>query len=398
MPRSSAALGAWAALAACVVTIVLGAGTRTSFAAFLRPIEEDLGLDRATLSAAGALTQVAYGLAQPVVGTLAAHFGARPVMMVGVAMMVVSGFGVAAMTEVWQLFLFAGILPGLGFGGASAVPATVLLARWFDRRLGLATGIMSSAIPAGQGLFVPIVVVLIAIMGWRAAYVVLGVLLAVVALPVLQLLAGDPKHMPARRVAAAPARPRAGRDIWLLGIGYFACGFTDQFVALHLVALGTDLGLDPLLAAASLSVLLLVGIVGSVVSGPLADVMAPHRLLAGLYLARAAVLPAVLLVGTPAGSWALGLFVLVFGFTYIANQAPGARLVRDRYGVAAVGGLMGRVGLAHQVGGGIGIAVGGASVALTGSYGPAVVVLTVVALVAGVLQLFTPPAGSRAVP
>lgn len=379
--------GAWAALAACVVAIGMATGTRASFAAFVRPIEADLGLDRATLSTAGALTQVASGLAQPIVGSLATTFGARPVMMTSVALMAVGGFGLASADQPWQLYLFAGILPGVGFAGASHIPAAVLLARWFDRRLGLATGIVSSALPAGSALFVPIAAVLIPSLGWRATYVVLGLVLAATALPVLWAFAREPGRSSA--VGPDDGAPRAGvgRDVWLVGVGFFGCGFTDQFVALHLIALATEAGLDPVQAAISLSVLLLAGIVGSVASGPVADRLSPALLLAGQYLARAAVLPLLLLIGSGIGVWALGAFVFVFGLTYIANQAPGARLVRDRYGVRSVGPLMGRLSLAHQIGGGVGIAVGGASVALAGGYGPAIVMAAFVALAGGLLQL-----------
>jgi MFS family permease len=383
---------AWRALAACVIIIVLAAGSRTSLAAFLRPIERDLGLDRSVLSTAGALTVLTYGLAQPLVGALAGRFGARPVMLGGVLLTALGGFGVATASTPWQLYVFAGIIPGLAFAGASSVPATVLLAGWFVARLGLATGIMSSAIPAGQSLFVPLVTALLPWLGWRSTYIVLGIAVAVVGLPILLWLVREPPVVARRHAGSLQPAPRAGRDIWLVGLGYFACGFSDQFISLHLVALGADRGLDPLAAAGVLSALLLVGIAGSVASGPFADRVRPKWLLAGLYLARAAVLPLLLLVGSPLGPLALGIFVLVFGVTYIANQAPGARLVRDRYGVGAVGRLMGSVGLAHQVGGAIGVGLGGYSVSSFGSYSPAVLVVALVILLGGLSQLAIPPA------
>src|SRR5918992_499739 len=105
--------GAWRALAACVLTILLVVGARSSFAAFLLPIEAELGLDRATLSAAGTLTHVAYALSLPLVGRLATRFGAKRVMMVSVAVMALGGFGVSTATDAWQILLFAGVLPGI---------------------------------------------------------------------------------------------------------------------------------------------------------------------------------------------------------------------------------------------------------------------------------------------
>ena len=394
-PRQEEPRGAWYALVACVVTILFAAGARSSLAVFLVPIETDLKLDRATLSTAGALTVLAFGLGSPLAGVLATRFGARQVMMASVALMALSGFGVAFAQQAWHLYLFAGLIPGLGFAGASGVPGTVLLAKWFGRRLGLATGIMSSAIPAGQGLFVPFAAFLILESGWRFAYLALGLLLAAVALPVLGWLASEPAQETADLARAPVVPPRVVADVWLLGIGYFACGFTDQFVGLHMVALASDAGLDPLLAAGSLSVLLVAGIFGSVASGPLADTYNPYLILAGTYLLRALTMPLLLVVGPGPGLWALGAFALLFGITYITNLAAGARLVRDRYGVQSVGALSGTVGLAHQVGGSIGIGIGGLSVSLAGGYGPAIVLATFVVLAGGLTQFLIPVAQRR---
>jgi MFS family permease len=382
--------GAWRALTACVVTIVLVAGSRTSLAAFLRPIEADLSLDRSVLSNAGALTVLTYGLAQPLVGALATRFGPRQVMMGGAVLTALGCFGVATASAPWQLYIVAGIVPGLGFAGASSVPGAVLLAGWFIGRLGLATGIMSAAIPAGQSLFVPLATALVPALGWRETYVLFGVLVAGFALPVLAWLAREPPTTIAASHATGPT-PRPGLDVWLLGIGYFGCGFSDQFVSIHFVALASDRGLDPLLAAGLLSLLLVIGMLGSVASGPFADRVQPKHLLAGLYFIRALTLPLLLLAGPGLGVLALGAFALLFGPTYIANQAPGARLVRDRYGLRAVGPLMGGVGLAHQVGGAVGVGLGGLSVSEFGSYAPAVVVATLVVLVGGLVQLRIPP-------
>src|SRR5207247_502650 len=94
----------------------------------------------------------------------------------------------------------------------------------------------------------------------------------------------------------------------------------------------------------------------------------------------------LLLLGGPA----LVVFAVLFGPTYIANQAPGARLVRDRYGLRAVGPLMGGVGLGHQIGGALGVSLGGFSVSSFGGYGPAVMIVTAVVVVGGLAQLFIP--------
>jgi predicted MFS family arabinose efflux permease len=291
--------------------------------------------------------------------------------------------------------VFAGIIPGLAFAGASSVPAVVLVAGWFIGRLGVATGIVSAAIPAGQSLFLPLVTAMIPALGWRETYIVLGLVVVAIGMPIMLWLARDPPVLFATgRIAFQ--RPRAGPDVWLVAAGYVGCGLSDQFISIHFVALAADRGVDPLTAAGLLSFLLLVALIGSVASGPFADRVQPKHLLAGLYMIRAATLPLLLFAGRGAGLLVLVVFALLFGPTYIANQAPGARLVRDRYGVRSVGLLMGSVGLAHQVGGALGVALGGYSVAELGTYAPAVVAVTAVVFVGGLLQLAIPAQHARA--
>jgi MFS family permease len=381
-------VGAWWALFAIAFSILLVSGARSAFAPFLKPIEEDLGLDRATVSSVSAITQVAYGLLLPFFGHLAARVGAQPVLMVSVAVMAVGGFGIAITNSYWQLLLFAGLLPGIGYAGATHVPGGVLLGRWFRQRFGLATGAMTSAVPAGQAIFVPLATALIPVWGWRGTYILMGLLLAFVLLPVLWRFAREPAAGETRHVRDSRPSTRAGPDIWLMGAGFFACGFSDQFVSLHLITLCVEAGIEPLVASTFYSLLLISGVVGSILSGPLADSRQPPHILAAIWLSRALVLPLLLVVGPGERLLPLLAFAVLFGLGFISNQAPGARLVRDHYGVNAIGPLMGSVGMLHQIGGGIGMFLGGWSVAQLGGYGPAVLLAAVVALVGGTLQLF----------
>lgn len=391
--------GARLALAACVVATLLATGARLSFGAFVRPIEADLGLDRGALSLVGAAGLLTHGLIQPLFGWLSIRIGPQRTMQLGILLLVVGTVGAASATAAWQLLLFAGLVFGLGFAGTSGVPATHLLAMWYQRRLGSATGVLSAGIPGGQTLFVPLAVALIPLLGWRNVYLLIGALLLLIALPAVQIFAREPGGVEAPTAAQKPmASRRAGLDVWLVGAGYAACGFTDQFVSIHLVPLAIESGLDPLVAAGVTSALMLFGILGSVLSGPVADRARPHVVLATLYLLRVASLPLLLLGGPGLGLLPFALFALVFGATYISNQAPGARLVRDRYGLQAVAPLMAGVGLAHQVGGALGIAIGGFSVVATGSYGAAIVISTLVVLVGGLAQFFIPRAQRTAAP
>ncbi|HWP34321.1 MAG TPA: MFS transporter, partial [Thermodesulfobacteriota bacterium] len=166
----------WVALGACTLAILLAAGARFAFAAFVRPIELDLGASRGLLSAAAAANLLAYGVAQPAVARLATRLDPARIMVAGLALMALGGVGAAVTTDALYLIVFYGLLPGAGFAAASVVPATALLVPWFPARPGLALGIASAAIPAGQALFVPLTTALIPLLGWRATYVLVGLL------------------------------------------------------------------------------------------------------------------------------------------------------------------------------------------------------------------------------
>jgi predicted MFS family arabinose efflux permease len=386
--------GAWRALAACVLTLAPAAGARFAFSAFFQPIEADTGLDRLTLSLAIALSAFSYGAVLPIVGPLATRIGARPVLMGGALLMALSALGVVTARHAWQFYLFAGLLPGIGFGAAGHVPGAVLLARWFGRHLGMATGLLVGAIPAGHAVFVPLTAVAIEWYGWRLAYLLTGLLLAAIALPALWWWTREPPSEPERPERRPAQKLWAGRDVWLLAAGYVACGFTDHFVAFHFIALAGEAGTGAVVAAGLLSASLVAGLLGSVASGPLADAWSPRLILAMLYLTRAVAFP-LLLLAEPGHIRALVIFVLLFGFTYIANQAPATRYVRDRYGVTAVGRVMGSLGLAHQLGAAAGIAAGGLSVRVLESYQAAVLGSALVALAGALTQYGIGPRTTR---
>lgn len=382
--------GAVFALAAVFAGVFLASGSRFAFTAFVLPLESSIGVDRATIGLAAALTLVAYGVGQPLAARLGRRVHPALVMVGGLALMAVAALGMAAVRSAFGLFLFGGLLPGLGFAASSIVPASAILAPLFPTRTGLALGVISAAIPAGQAAAVPLAAALIERVGWPAAYAAIGLTALVVGAPALLGLA----KMPA--TAAARGRPHWVPDgtFWLLGIGFVACGFTDQLVAIHAVPLAEDAGVPPLTAALALSALTLVGIGGSLASGPLSDGWSARGVLALVYGGRVAALPLLLFVGT-LHEIPLWVFAGVFGATYIANNAPAAHILARQGGPSEVAAAMGWLQFAHQMGGAVGVAGGGASVALTGTYVAAVALAVAMAL-AGVLASVRLPRAAAA--
>lgn len=387
----------WWVLGACLVAVLLGSGVRSSFTAFMLPMEADLGWDRSTLSNAASLNVLVYGFGQLPVGFLVDHWGPRRTMVAGLLVMALSAYGTSQASEPWQLYLYYGLLNGLAWAGAGLVPASALLLGWFPRRPALAVGVASSALPAGQALFVPLAAAVIPLVGWRLSYLGLGLSLAVVAAPLLWLLARNAPRTPFTESAETVSRPygslpQRGGLLVIVGVGFLACGLTDQLVTVHLVPFASGLGLSPVVAAGAQSVMTLVGIAGSVAAGRAADSWSPRAVTILHYLVRAATFPLLLLFAVSGNAALLYAFALIFGPTYIANVGPAGRMLRERYGQARVGSLMGITQFVHQVGAAVGVSLGGWSFTLAGSYAPAFVLATAASLVGAAASLALPRA------
>jgi MFS family permease len=222
---------AWVIVAISVAVIFLVSGARSAFTVFIAPMEGDLGWDRATISAIAALNLVVYGVTQPLAGTMTDRFGAKSVMIGGTLLVAVGFGGLFWVSSVWYLAVFYGLVFGIGISFASLVPTSVLVARWFDRRQGMAQGIVTAARPAGQTIFVPIVAAAILALGWRETYLAVGVAMAI-SIPLILLFVREhppetpPDDVPqgdgSRTVPTFSLRYASGTlAFWALAVGFF---------------------------------------------------------------------------------------------------------------------------------------------------------------------------------
>lgn len=174
---------------------------------------------------------------------------------------------------------------------------------------------------------------------------------------------------------------------WALAVGFFVCGFTDQFVAIHLVPFAEGIGISSVTAANAFAVLSAAGVVGSIAAGWLSDISSRKGALAIIYGLRALSLPLLVFVVGSGDLVLLYAFALVFGFTFIANMAPTVGIVRARFGLLSTGVLVGWLLLTHQIGGAAGTYLGGLIYDGSGSYAPAFVLMAAAALVGALVSL-----------
>lgn len=382
---------AWLIVAVCTVVVFLVSGARSAFTVFIAPMEQDLGWGRASVSAVTALNLVVYGATQPLAGKLTGIFGAKKVLVGGTLLVAVGFGGLSRVSSLWYLSVFYGVIFGIGISFASLVPTAVLVARWHRRKQGMAQGVVTAARPAGQTVFVPIAAALIVVLGWRATYLVVGIAMVVSVPLVLWLVRERPEDQGAGALGRTPASIRdegSSRGLvrdstfMALAVGFFFCGFTDQFVAIHLVPFAEEVGISSLTAANAFALLSVAGVIGSVAGGWLSDRVPDKIMLASVYGLRIVSFPILLAVGVTGDTFWLFAFAAVFGVTFIANMAPAVRIVRTRYGTGGTGMLVGWLLFGHQLGGAAGTYLGGLIYEMNHSYTMAFVIMALGAFVA----------------
>ncbi len=149
---------------------VLGRGLGETFTVFLLPISQSFGWDRAEVVSIYSLTALCGGLAAPLIGRLFDRSGPRIVYTLGMLLLGGAFLATTYATQLWQFRLTIGVCVGFGIACIGTVPNSILLGRWFSKRLPTAMSVVYSATGAGVLLLLPIAQILIDHFGWRGAY------------------------------------------------------------------------------------------------------------------------------------------------------------------------------------------------------------------------------------
>ena len=203
----------FAVVATCFIFNVFSRGIGDAFTVMVLPLEREFGWSRAQVTGIYSAYLLVSGLAGPVVGALFGRFGPRVVYTAGCTIGGLALIAVGSLVRLWQFYLVIGLAVGVGVALIGMVPASALLARWYDRRLATMIGIAFSAMGLGALLIVPSTQQLVVLYEWRGAYRVLG--WCVIAVAVVQSLA-----VPWRRFAAGDSRiearhaANAGAEHW----------------------------------------------------------------------------------------------------------------------------------------------------------------------------------------
>jgi MFS family permease len=341
----------WFVVAAALAVTFVGFGCAYTFSAFVEELQRDFGASRGSVSLVFSLAGFLYFGLGIVSGPLADRFGSRRFAVAG---MLLTGLGLMAASAARSLpEVYAAYGLGVGLGvGCAYVPAIGAVQRWFVRRRGLASGLAVSGIGIGTLVMPPLASFLIAMLGWRGAYLALGALAATLGGGLALLIENDPRDRglgpdgDPLRAGAQPARGegasvraaiRSPRFISLYA-ACLICAFGVFVPFVHLVPYARDHGVAPSSAVLLLGVIGVGSTAGRFFLGGLADRIGRQRSLLLMFIGMAVTL-AVWVIST--GIWSLAAFAFLYGVFYGGWVAVLPSVVMDYFGGRNVSGIIG---------------------------------------------------------
>ena len=362
----------WIVVGAIALVLSASNGTRYSFGMILKPLTEEFGADRATIAAAVSISVILRGFMQPVAGYCADRFGPKRVLMAGLSLLVLALLMTSLATELWQVYLFYGVVSGLGFAATSQVSASPIVANWFIKRRATALSLATAGVAIGQLVLVPTTMFVLLRSSWQVSFQALAGVILLIILPLGWLLiksrpaeigreadgqlvdpAAQPRAVEARTplwvAAASPA-------FWQLGFGFFVCGFTMSFPATHLIPFATDMGMPEMDAANALRLMGGFSLAGSLALGYLSDRIGRKNALALTYFLRGIAFFA-LMASSP--NLTFYLAALMVGISWTATVPLTSAITADRCGLRNLGTIFGTMFTIMPIGSALGAYLGG---------------------------------------
>jgi MFS family permease len=347
-----------------------------AYGVFLPVLAETFGWSRGALSTALSINLLLGGVAGFAIGALADRHGPRVMLVVTVALAGAAFALVGTVVALWQLYLFVGVLGGIGMSSFYLLAAATV-SHWFEERRALAIALVLVGFNLGYISAGPLAAWLIAHLGWRAAYGLLGggcgLVTVLAALTVRLPRAGEtPARRPAGGVAGMPAPSATLREAltdprqWFLNVSWFLLGGLALTISVHIVPFARDQGVSLAAASLALTAYGVGAVTGRVTSGVVSERLGTLATIRTGYVLQ--IVSLGLLWWAPSRD-ALLLSLAVFGAGFAASDTMVTKIIPEVFGMRALGAIMGVLTLGWRSGAALGPATAGFLYDATGSYG-----------------------------
>lgn len=389
---------AWIILVVTFIGLLSAAGVRNAPGVIMKALEGELLWGRTEISLAIAVSLVIFGLGAPLGGIALNQFGPRRMMLAGLVLITVGLIPMAQMTDLWQLYLWWGVLVGIGTGAISGTVGATIANRWFNQHRGMVLGIFSAAAAAGQFIFLPLLIQVNLGQGWRAVLLTLAAISALAGVVILLFMRDRPEDIKltpygqaSNASVIADARQTSirdalkTRDFWLLAASFFVCGYTTNgMIGTHLLPHAVEHGFAEVQMSGALALMGVMNIIGSLISGYLCERYDNRLLLACYYGFRGISLMALPFILEMQGMF---IFSVIYGFDWVATVPPTVNLTAQRFGRKSLAPIYGWIYFSHMLGAAIASLAGGFFRDLLGDYHLVFISAAIMGLVAMGLTL-----------
>ena len=354
--------------------LIVGFAIRASFGVFQIPIEEEFGWLRVDFSLAIAIQNLAWGIGQPLFSMIAEKYGDRKAIFLGSVLyavgLILSSYAVTPLAHQFLEILIGFGIAGMGFGVILAVIGRTTS----EKHRSLALGIATSAGSLGQIIGPPVIEKLLQQMPWQEVFMVLAVIVmaSMVLLPMIK--SKTPTAMQGNDLSMSEVLGKALKDpsFAMIFLGFFSCGFQIAFITAHFPAYIAEMcsaipqnsvlrsmgiASTSSLGAFSIAIIGTANLVGTITAGALGSRFSKKYLLSLIYLGRT--IAAALFIMIPMTPDSVVIFSIVMGSLWLATVPLTSGLVGHIYGMKFMGTLYGIVFFSHQLGGFLGVWLGG---------------------------------------
>jgi len=380
----------WLIVAALFV-VTYGISTPlAAFGVFLPVIAETFGWSRGAIASALSFNLVVGGFSGYVIGMLADRHGPRVMMLLTVGLAGGAFALVSTIGALWHLYLLVGVVGGVGMSSFYLL-STSTVAHWFHDRRGLAIALVLIGFNLGYMTAGPLAAWLIALVGWRPAYALLGGGCAIVTLLAASTVrlprSSETRAMPSEARAAAisgVSLREALRDphYWYLNVAWLLLGAVIFMTSVHAVPFARDRGVALAAAALMLTAYGVGSVSGRLIAGLVSDRFGIRLATSTCYVIE---IVALLLLASAPSPRMLLVAMALFGIGAAATDNMLVRAIPDLFGLRALGAIAGFMTLGWRCGAAIGPAAAGFLFDVTGSYAGAFRAAPIVVAVSWIL-------------
>lgn len=394
---------AWVVLGAAFAMQMVFSGIHFAFGVFLKPVAEEFQWGRGATAFAFTLLWWVSSPAGLLLGYLSDRIGTRKILVFGA---IVFGLGIflsSRIENLWQFYLYFGVLAGIG-KAADRAPLLSAILQFFRRRKGLAMGITLSGTGVGTLVFPWLARYVISVVDWRAAFAAMGLLAWLILLPAAFVIRkpkpgeAEPEssdaitnHIDAKGILGTEDKDWTvlevlkNRAFWIFVAAGLACCVSHSLPLAHIVAYASDRGIADLSAATILGIIGVSAAAGRLIWGVTSDIIGGRKT---VFCCITLQTLAMFLVAFANSLPAFYLFAVGFGLAYGGVLPLYAVVTRELFGMRRFGTVYGMHSFATSIGMGGGGIVGGYLFDFSGSYFVPLMTSTVLGLIASGLAAY----------